>query len=63
MNNKGQTLFENMLIIGMMSSVVFSLTALVGGMLKDNITKSSCDFVDKIYVEGVKLGQGTCVNE
>ncbi len=61
MNRKGQALVEYLLIIAVISVIVVSLVKLLGGYLQDSITKSSCSLVDKVYVEGDKPGEGTCV--
>ena len=63
MNNKGQALVEYLLIIAVISVVVVSLVKLLGGYLQDSITKSSCSLMDKVYVEGAKPGEGTCVDK
>ena len=62
-NNKGQALVEYLLIIAVISVIVVSLVTLLGGYLKDSMTKSSCNLVDKVYVEGSKPGDGTCVDK
>lgn len=61
-NNKGQALVEYLLIIAVISVIVVSLVKLLGGYLQDAVTKSSCEVMNKTYVEGAKPGQGTCVN-
>jgi len=63
LNNKGQALVEYLLIIAVISVVVVSLVKLLGGYLQDSITKSSCSLMDKVYVEGAKPGEGTCVDK
>jgi len=60
MNRKGQALVEYLLIIAVISVIVVSVVNLLGGYLKDAATKSSCNLVDKVYVEGSKPGEGTC---
>lgn len=60
MNNKGQALVEYLLIIAVVSVIVVSLVKLLGGYLQDSITKSSCELMDKTYVEGAKPGEGVC---
>ena len=62
-NNKGQALVEYLLIIAVISVVVVSVVKLLGGYLQDAMTKSSCSIVDKVYVEGAKPGEGTCVDK
>lgn len=62
LNNRGQALVEYLLIIAVISVVVVSVVKLLGGYLQDSMTKSSCSLVDKVYVEGSKPGQGTCVD-
>ena len=59
-NNKGQALVEYLLIIAVVSVIVVSLVKLLGGYLKDAVTKSSCEVMDKTYVEGAKPGDGIC---
>lgn len=59
-NNKGQALVEYLLIIAVISVVVISLVTLLGGYLKDSMTKSSCQIMNKTYVEGAKPGEATC---
>ncbi|MCI8777634.1 MAG: hypothetical protein HFI86_01530 [Bacilli bacterium] len=63
MNNRGQALVEYILIIAVISVVVVSIVKLLGGYLQDSMTKSSCALVDKVYVEGSKPGEGTCVDK
>ena len=59
-NNKGQALVEYLLIIAVVSVIVVSLVKLLGGYLKDSVTKSSCEIMDKTYIEGAKPGEGIC---
>ena len=63
LNNRGQALVEYLLIIAVISVVVVSLVKLLGGYLQDSITKSSCSLMDKVYVDGAKPGEGTCVDK
>ena len=60
LNNKGQALVEYLLIIAVVSVIVVSLVKLLGGYLKDAVTKSSCEIMGKTYVEGAKPGEGIC---
>ena len=60
LNNKGQALVEYLLIIAVISVIVVSLVKLLGGYLQDSITKSSCELMNKTYVEGAKPGEGVC---
>lgn len=60
LNNKGQALVEYLLIIAVISVIAVSVVKILGGYLQDSITKSSCNLVDKVYVEGDKPGEGTC---
>ena len=62
MNNRGQALVEYLLIIAVISVIVVSLVKLLGGYLQDSITKSSCNVMDKTYVEGDKPGEAKCVS-
>ncbi len=63
MNNKGQALVEYLLIIAVISVVVVSVVKLLGGYLHDSMVKSSCNLIDKVYVEGSAPGQGECVDQ
>lgn len=63
MNKRGQALVEYLLIIAVISVVVVTVVKLLGGYLQDAMTKSSCQLVDKVYVEGSKPGEGTCVDK
>ena len=60
LNNRGQALVEYLLIIAVISVIVVSLFKLLGGYLQDSITKSSCELMNKTYVEGAKPGEGVC---
>lgn len=59
-NNKGQALVEYLLIIAVISVIAIGIVKLLGGYLKDSMTKSSCDLLGKVYVEGNKSGEATC---
>lgn len=61
-NSNGQTLVEYVLIIALISVVAISLVTLLGGYLKDAITKSSCELVGEVYVKGEKSGEGYCAD-
>ena len=60
LNNRGQALVEYLLIIAVISVIVVSLVKLLGGYLQDAVTKSSCEIMNKTYIEGAKPGEGTC---
>ncbi len=60
MNNKGQALVEYLLIIAVISVIVVALVKLLGGYLQDAVTKSSCEIMNKTYIEGAKPGEGIC---
>lgn len=60
LNNKGQALVEYVLIIALISVLAISLVGLLGGYLRDAITKSSCALVGEVYVKGDKPGEGYC---
>ncbi|MFV0250067.1 MAG: Flp family type IVb pilin [Bacilli bacterium] len=60
-DNSGQTLVEYLFIIALTSVVAGSVVNLFGSYLKDSTTKNSCTLVDKVFVEGINLGEGTCV--
>jgi len=63
LNSRGQALVEYLLIIAVISVVIVSIVKLLGGYLQDSMTKSGCSLVDKVYVEGAKPGEGTCVSK
>ena len=52
MKENGWTLRDNIFLIGLVSVFTLSVTNLFGGYIRDNMTKDSCSFVDKVYVEG-----------
>ena len=60
LNNNGQALVEYLLIIAVISVIVVALVKLLGGYLQDAVTKSSCEVMNKTYIEGAKPGQGVC---
>ena len=60
LNNRGQALVEYLLIIAVVSVIVVSLVKLLGGYLQDSITKSSCNMLEKTYIEGEKPGEAKC---
>ena len=62
-NKKGQALVEYLLIIAVISVVVVSVVNLLGGYLKDSMTKSACQLTGQVYVEGAAPGEGKCVNQ
>ena len=59
-NNKGQALVEYVLIVALISIIAVSLVTLLGGYLKDSITKSSCSLIGEEYIKGDKVGEGQC---
>ena len=60
LNNRGQALVEYLLIIAVISVIVVSLVKLLGGYLKDAVTKSSCEIMNKTYIEGAEPGDAIC---
>lgn len=60
LNNRGQALVEYLLIIAVVSVIVVALVKLLGGYLQDAVTKSSCEVMNKTYIEGAKPGEGVC---
>ena len=63
MNKKGQALVEYVLIIAIISVITVSIVSYFGGYLKDTITKTSCELIDKVYVEGKKPGEAECITK
>ncbi len=58
--NRGQALVEYLLIIAVISVVAIGIIKLLGGYLKDTMTKSTCELLDQTYVEGENPGEGRC---
>jgi len=63
MGRNGQALVEYVLIIAVISVITVSIVSYFGGYLKDSITKTSCNLVDQIYVEGNKPGEAQCMSK
>ncbi len=63
LNKHGQALVEYVLIIAIISVITVSIVSYFGGYLKDTITKTSCDLVSKVYVEGKKPGEAECITK
>lgn len=59
-NNNGQALVEYVLIVALISIIAVSLVTLLGGYLKDSITKSSCSLIGEEFIKGDKAGEGYC---
>ncbi len=59
-NNNGQALIEYLLIIAVISVVAIGIIKLLGGYLKDTMTRSSCELTGGTYVAGENPGDGTC---
>lgn len=62
-NNSGQALVEYVLIIAAISVLAISLVGIIGGYLRDAVTKSSCSLVNQEYKSGDKPGEGYCFEE
>ena len=60
LNRKGQTLVEYVLIISLITVVAIAVVKIFGGYLKDSVTKTSCEMMNKTYKEGAKVGEGYC---
>lgn len=59
-NNKGQALVEYVLIVALVAVVIIAVVNILGGYVKDSITKTSCSLVGDTYVKGAKTGDGYC---
>lgn len=59
-NRNGQALVEYLLIIVVVSVIFLGIVKLLGGYVRDAVTKSTCELVGKTYVEGDSPGQATC---
>lgn len=62
-SKSGQALVEYVLIIALISVLTISLVSLLGGYLKDAMTKVSCNMMNQDYVKGDKSGEGYCVDK
>ena len=60
LNKKGQALVEYVLIIALITLVAITAVKILGGSIKDAITKTSCSVMDQEYVPGEKSGDGKC---
>ena len=63
LDKKEQALVEYVLIVAIISVITIAVVNYFGGYLKESITKTSCSLVDKVYQEGSKPGEATCVNK
>ena len=63
MNKNGQAPVEYVLIVALISVITVSVVSYFGGYLKDSITKTSCDLVNQVYVEGEKPGEAQCMSK
>lgn len=59
-NNKGQALVEYVLIIALVAVIIIGLVNWLGGFVKDQITKTSCNVANQEYVPGSNPGDGAC---
>ena len=57
---KGQTLVEYVLIISLVTVIAIAAVRILGGYLKDSITKLSCTMIGKEYVEADQIGEAYC---
>lgn len=62
LNRKGQTLVEYVLIISLVTVIAIASVRILGGVIKDKITETTCSLVGKEYVEGQNSGQGHCAD-
>ena len=60
LNQKGQALVEYVLIVALVTVVIIGLVKILGGYLKDSVTKSSCSLVGEEYIPGDKPVEGRC---
>ena len=60
LNKKGQTLVEYVLIISLVTVIAIAAVRILGGYLKDSITKLSCTMIGKEYVEADQIGEAYC---
>lgn len=57
---KKKPLVEHLIIIALVSVIALGSSKLLGGCLKDSMTRSSCGLLARHYVEGEAPGQATC---
>lgn len=62
LGKKGQALVEYLLIIAVISVIVVTLVKMLGGVLQDKMTESTCTIMGQEYVPGAKAGEGKCIN-
>lgn len=62
LNRKGQALVEYLLIIAVISVIVVTLVKMLGGVLQDKMTETTCTIMGQDYVAGEKAGEGKCVD-
>ncbi len=60
LGKKGQALVEYLLIIAVISVIVVTLVKMLGGVLQDKMTESTCTIMGKEYIKGSKPGEGKC---
>ncbi len=59
-DNHGQALVEYLLIVAVISVIAIGIVKLLGGYLKDTVTKTYCELLEKNYVVGENPGEATC---
>ena len=63
LNRKGQTLVEYVLIVSLVTVIAIAGVKVLGGYLKDSITKMSCQMIGKEYVESKTVGGAYCAGD
>ncbi len=59
-DNHGQALVEYLLIIAVISVIAIGIVKLLGGYLKDTVTRTYCELLERNYVAGENPGEATC---
>ncbi len=60
MEKESQTFLEYIIVISVITIISLVASKLMGGYLKDTITRTSCSLVNQKYIKSNKIGQGYC---
>lgn len=63
MNEKTRKIILYSIIAVVILFVLIVTVMLLGGYIKDNTTKKTCNLTDKVYVSGERPGMGICVDK
>lgn len=59
-NNRGRTVVEYMFIISLIAALIVVSLRLFGGYIDDITTRTTCQLMGGIFVEGETVGKGIC---